>query len=166
LCLSLCAFYLRLLHVSRVFQGLGPKLVMIEKMTKDLFNFLSLIGIFFFAFGITTEAVYYREPEIDLDLIKRLINKAYWPIYGTMMLLDAMQKNEINYDCIGEPSCASKIGVGYNFVLLMIYMVIIYVLLFNLLIAVFSSTYMKIEEKADEIWKHQRFNLINEYVGK
>jgi hypothetical protein len=25
---------------------------------------------------------------------------------------------------------------------------------------------MKVEEKADEIWKHQRFNLISEYVGK
>lgn len=49
LCLSLCAYYLRLLHVSRVYQGLGPKLVMIEKMVinriglhtpNNLFNFV------------------------------------------------------------------------------------------------------------------------------
>lgn len=27
-----------------------------------------------------------------------------------------------------------------------------------------SSTYMKIEENADQIWKYQRYNLVHEYV--
>lgn len=32
LCMDLCIWYVRLLHVSVVFKSLGPKLVMIQKM--------------------------------------------------------------------------------------------------------------------------------------
>lgn len=34
LCMDLCIWYVRILHVSVVFKSLGPKLVMIQKMVK------------------------------------------------------------------------------------------------------------------------------------
>jgi hypothetical protein len=39
------------------------------------------------------------------------------------------------------------------------------VLLINLLIAVFSSTYQQIQENADQIWKFNRYKLVFEYVN-
>ena len=46
--------------------------------TKDLVFFLSLLAIFVFAFGITTQATLYPGNKFDLDLFKNLISKAYW----------------------------------------------------------------------------------------
>lgn len=55
LCADLWLWYLRLLHLSIVFKSLGPKLVMIQKMVKDLIFFMSIIAIFVCAFGVTTQ---------------------------------------------------------------------------------------------------------------
>jgi transient receptor potential cation channel subfamily M protein 5 len=47
----------------------------------------------------------------------------------------------------------------------MIYVVIGNVLLINLLIAMFSSTYEQVQENADQIWKFNRYKLVYEYVN-
>jgi transient receptor potential cation channel subfamily M protein 2 len=55
LCVDLCIWYMRLLHVFTFFKALGPKLVMIKKMINDLLFFLCIMAVFVCAFGITTE---------------------------------------------------------------------------------------------------------------
>ena len=47
----------------------------------------------------------------------------------------------------------------------MIYVVIGNVLLINLLIAMFSSTYEQVQENADQIWKFNRYKLVYEFVN-
>ena len=54
MCIDLAIWYFRLLHISICFRSLGPKLVMIKKMLKDLFFFILIITIFVFAYGIST----------------------------------------------------------------------------------------------------------------
>ncbi len=137
LCQDICVWFLRLLHVSLVYKSLGPKLVMIEKMIKDLLFFLCLMAIFVFAFGITTEAILNQQSDLDLNLFRRIVNKAYWPIYGTIKVMEDFDR--IDFSC-REGNCPEnieKFGAIYSFLLLMAYMIIANVLLVNLLIAMF-----------------------------
>lgn len=74
-----------------------------------------------------------------------MLTKSYWPIYGTMKILEDFDKFYAN--CTGRPDCPDKTGVVYSYVLLMIYMVIANVLLINLLIAMFRFVWIQIESK-------------------
>ncbi|RNA22704.1 transient receptor potential cation channel trpm isoform X4 [Brachionus plicatilis] len=161
-CLDLTVWYLRLLHVSLVFRSLGPKLVMIYKMAKDLIYFMCLTSIFVCAFGITTEASLYPSSKFDLNLIRRILTKGYWPIYGTIKILEDFDKFFSN--CTQQSDCPDPHGMVYSYLALIVYMVLANVLLVNLLIAMFSATFQQVHENSDLIWKFQLYTLVNEYV--
>jgi hypothetical protein len=102
---------------------------------KDLVFFVSIIAIFVCAFGITTQATLYPNSKFTFSLIKNIINKAYWPIYGEMKIFDEDLEND---DCkSSEQGCPENAGVVFSYILLMFYMLIANVLLINLLIAMF-----------------------------
>ncbi len=142
LCIDLCIWYMRLLHLSIVFKSLGPKLVMIQKMIQDLMFFMSIIAIFVCAFGVTTQATMYPGSQLNFKLIQNIINKGYWPVYGEMKILDELDQ------CVKKTAagCPDSTGVVFSYVALMIYMVIANVLLINLLIAMFSSTFQDVQD--------------------
>jgi hypothetical protein len=88
--------------------------------------------IFVTAFGITTEAILSKKTsKLDFDLFRRIINHAYWPIFGDIGLLGTLECEE------ESDKCPDAIGASYTFVMLMIYMIIANVLLVNVLIAMF-----------------------------
>ncbi len=136
---------MRLLHVSLVFKSLGPKLVMMHEMIRDLIFFLIIIAIFVCSFGVITQAnLYPTKNELNLNLIKNIIHKAYWPIYGEMKILEEdltycmSGDSGTNHGCSDEnPNAISQDGFVFSFVALMVYMILANVLLINLLIAMF-----------------------------
>jgi hypothetical protein len=73
-----------------------------------------------------------------MSLIKNLIDKAYWPLYGEMKILDEIDPEETCQilDLKGQP-CPEKSGIIFSYIGLMLYMIIVNVLLLNLLIAMF-----------------------------
>jgi hypothetical protein len=78
----------------------------------------------------------YPGNEINTNLLANLINKAYWPIYGEMKILEEI--TEVDEEkCSIDGSCPTKSGIYYSYVALMIYMIVANVLLLNLLIAMF-----------------------------
>lgn len=86
----------------------------------------------------------YPGNELNIELVMNLINKAYWPIYGEMQILE-----EITMDrekCLNEEEkCPTQSGTYYSFIVLIVYMIIANVLLINLLIAMFSSTFQEVQ---------------------
>ena len=97
--------------------------------------FVSIIVIFIFAFGITTQAsLYPNSVSVSWDMIKSIINNGYWPIYGEMKIFDEFEK--VNCSNSTE-ECPESSGLGFSYIALMIYMLIANVLLINLLIAMF-----------------------------
>lgn len=97
----------------------------------------------------------------EIHLNKKHLDNAYWSIYGTIQLIENLDLN-----CDPNVSkCPEKSGVVYSYIFLMIYVVIGNVLLINLLIAMFSSTYEQVQENADQIWKFNRYKLVYEFVN-
>ena len=95
--------------------------------------FISIIAVFVSSFGVTTQATLYPGNKLSFDLLRSIINKAYWPIYGEMKLLEEME----NCPNRQNEKCPETSGIAFSFIALMIYMVIANILLINLLIAMF-----------------------------
>ena len=89
-----------------------------------------MFSIFVCAFGVTTQATLFPGNALNFNLIMNILNKAYWPIYGEMKILEDLS------ECT-KAECPEDSGVIFSYVFLMIYMVIANVLLVNLLIAMF-----------------------------
>ena len=80
------------------------------------------------------KATLYPENKFNMDLVKKLIDKSYWPLYGEMKILDEMNDKK---SCLLSNSCPHPSGVAFSYILLIIYMLVVNVLLLNLLIAMF-----------------------------
>ena len=107
------------------------------------------------------------------NTVEQVILNPYWQIYGELFLDDFRKKSK----CIeventtqlhnlkeGQFRCSSNSKVVVT--ISAIYMLIANVLLLNLLIALFASTYEKINQISDAVWKFQRAELIMEYRDK
>ncbi|CBY34838.1 unnamed protein product, partial [Oikopleura dioica] len=53
----------------------------------------------------------------------------------------------------------------FNSILLMCYMMLVAVLLINLLVAMFATTYNRIHESSEQIWRRQRYELLLDYYN-
>ena len=98
---------------------------------------------------------------LKLFFIQKIIKKLiaiYNKKKGEMKLLDELDNSECTNESCPEPS-----GVIYSYVALMIYMITANILLVNLLIAMFSSTFQDVQDNTDEIWRFQRYRLVFEY---
>jgi transient receptor potential cation channel subfamily M protein 3 len=96
---------------------------------------MSIIAVFVCSFGVTAQATLYPNNNLTLGLLRKVINKAYWPIFGEMRILEVDLYDDECED--SDEGCPDFTGVIFSYIMLMIYMIIANVLLINLLIAMF-----------------------------
>ena len=101
---------------------------------RDLACFVGIMTVFVSSFGITTHATLYPNIPFNNNLIKNIINKAYWPIYGDMKIFDELENDNCAESSLG---CPESSGIVFSYIALMIYMAFANLLLINLLIAMF-----------------------------
>ncbi|XP_076821177.1 transient receptor potential cation channel subfamily M member 2-like isoform X1 [Clavelina lepadiformis] len=161
---SFCIYTMRLFSLFRVHGNLGPKLLMVTKMMKDLGVFIFIWIIFLFAYGVSSQALLYPNEIEAGKVFEGIISKPYWHIYGELFLEEIhFDPDEDQYNC--GPSTDRECPTQTLFVpiLLGIYMMLVSVLLLNFLIAMFSYTFDKLISKTDVIWKFQQYQLVEEY---
>ncbi|XP_039250889.2 transient receptor potential cation channel subfamily M member-like 2 isoform X1 [Styela clava] len=156
----------RIVHIFAVHHILGPKIIMVGKMLKDLLFFLFILVVFLLAYGVASQALLYPGETSFSQIIVGIIYKPYWQIYGELFL------DEINYNpnvdaftCSNTndslPRCPQQSVIVP--IISAIYLLFVNVLLLNLLIAMFSYTFDKVESQGNEIWMFQRYTLITDY---
>ena len=96
--------------------------------------FIFIIAILVSSFGIITQSTLYPKNTFNFKLIKNIINKGYWPIYGEMKIFDDFEKENCNKH---QDGCTESTGVEFSYIALMIYMLIANFLVIDLLIAMF-----------------------------
>lgn len=77
-------------------RSLGPKIVMISKMLKQFLQFLSIILLFVFAYGIANQALMYHNQEINLTLLKNIFFPAYFVIVGEYYQREKLLDGKLN----------------------------------------------------------------------
>ncbi|CAF1487785.1 unnamed protein product, partial [Rotaria sordida] len=146
-------WFIRSLDLFAAIKRLGPKLVMIGEMMHDLKFYMIMLIVFITGFGVSSYSLIYGAKAFTWHLPREIINLAYWQIFGELNALDSFEHNY-------RPN-------GYAvFILLVIYMAIVNILLVNLLIAMFSNTFDRLQTDTDRIWKFQRYSLICEYLSR
>ncbi len=97
---------------------------------------MMIVVVFVISFGVITQAMLYTNNTFDWNLVKKIINKAYWPIFGEMKILEEISEID-EASCESEGTCPVDNGIFFSYIALMIYMIIGNILLVNLLIAMF-----------------------------
>ncbi|XP_052805159.1 transient receptor potential cation channel subfamily M member-like 2 isoform X2 [Mya arenaria] len=171
LALNFVTFFLRLLHIFSVHKELGPKLVMIGKMIQDLMYFLLILMVFVFSYAISSNSILYPNSPLTWNTAVQIIRKSYWNIYGELFLEEIEGEADCSYDATlwlngTQARCPTDTGKWLVPIMMGIYMMIANVLLLNLLIAMFSNTFRKVQDNTDKHWHFQRYSLINEYYNR
>uniref|UniRef100_A0A8C4ZH00 Transient receptor potential cation channel, subfamily M, member 4a n=1 Tax=Gadus morhua TaxID=8049 RepID=A0A8C4ZH00_GADMO len=174
LCVDYMVFTLNLIHIFAIHRQLGPKIIIVGKMIKDIFFFLFFLGVWLMAYGVANQALIYSyDPRPD-RIFRRVFYGPYLHIYGLSPEeeMDVGQEGAMlcttNTTLIegGAEPCRNQYGNWLVVILLVIYLLVTNILLINLLIAMFSYTFNKVQEHSDVYWKFQRYKLIVEYHSR
>ncbi|XP_067849808.1 transient receptor potential cation channel subfamily M member 5 [Heptranchias perlo] len=176
LCLDFMVFALRLIHIFAIHKQLGPKIIIVERMMKDVFFFLFFLSIWLIAYGVATQALLHpNETRVDW-IFRHVLYRPYLQIFGQIPLEEIDEARMANQSCFANqgnmtnddnlPYCINRYANWLVIMLLVIFLLVTNVLLLNLLIAMFSYTFQIVQGNTDIFWKFQRYNLIVEYHSR
>ncbi|KAH9512883.1 hypothetical protein Btru_036871 [Bulinus truncatus] len=170
--ITLVMSYLRFMQFYFAEQNMGPKVIMIKRMLTDLTFFFFILIIFVLAFGIAYHINMFPNQPKDWSILYTVFLYPYFQMYGELFLDDL--KGKSNGDgCTTDPSiwkldptqrCPEQNAIVYIF--LSIYLVLINILLINLLIAMFSYTFQKVQDNSTQVWRFHRISLVYEYFDR
>uniref|UniRef100_A0A8C6PKQ9 Transient receptor potential cation channel, subfamily M, member 4a n=1 Tax=Nothobranchius furzeri TaxID=105023 RepID=A0A8C6PKQ9_NOTFU len=164
-------FTLRLIHIFAVHKQLGPKIIIVGKMVKDVFFFLFFLAVWLTAYGVANQALLFAYDPRPNWIFRRVFYRPFLHIFGQIPIdeldADKLRQMECTYNSTeikaGAEPCLSIYANWLVVVLLVIFLLFTNIVLVNLLIAMFSYTFSKVQENSDIYWKFQRYNLIVEY---
>ncbi|KAI0222453.1 Transient receptor potential cation channel subfamily M member-like 2 [Lamellibrachia satsuma] len=169
-CLTLSMYYIRFMQAFYVEKNIGPKVIMVRRMLTDILFFVCILLVFITAYGVASQALRFPNAEPSWHLLKDVVYKPYWQMYGELFL------NEIEGD-IGTCSFNRSIYADPNvercpekswlaIILFAVYMIMSNVLLLNLLVAMFSYTFERVQGNSEKVWRFYRYSLIHEYFDR
>ncbi|XP_068162090.1 transient receptor potential cation channel subfamily M member 4-like [Antennarius striatus] len=174
LCVDYMVFTLRLIHIFAIHKQLGPKIIIVGKMVKDVFFFLFFLGVWLMAYGVANQALLYSyDPRPD-RIFRRVFYRPYLHIFGQIPVeemdvgksWDMPCTNNVTLIDEGEEPCRVTYSNWLVVILLVVYLLVTNILLINLLIAMFSHTFSQVQTNSDIYWKFQRYNLIVQYHSR
>uniref|UniRef100_A0A8C9AYP5 Transient receptor potential cation channel subfamily M member 5 n=1 Tax=Prolemur simus TaxID=1328070 RepID=A0A8C9AYP5_PROSS len=167
LAMDFMVFTLRLIHIFAIHKQLGPKIIIVERMMKDVFFFLFFLSVWLVAYGVTTQALLHPHDSRLEWIFRRVLYRPYLQIFGQIPLdeIDEARVNCSAHPLLPQhsPSCPNLYANWLVILLLVTFLLVTNVLLMNLLIAMFSYTFQVVQGNADMFWKFQRYHLIVEY---
>eukprot|EP00045_Choanoeca_perplexa_P009987 m.99587 g.99587 ORF g.99587 m.99587 type:complete len:744 (+) comp15102_c0_seq4:62-2293(+) len=151
---------LRLLNILETNSLLGPLQISIRQILQDLMVFLCILLVFVVAFSAGLTKLYESVEDIPeneevlaaFGNFGACLRTSFWALFGLIELgtLTVEGRFAQRIQATGE-------------IVFGIYMVLVFILLVNLLIAMISNTYQRIADNSDTIWKFARARLIREF---
>nr|CAH8828674.1 unnamed protein product [Trichobilharzia regenti] len=183
--LGLNLFYMRTLYITSISPIIGPRLkMMADMLRKDLIPLLLVFAIFIFSFGVWFQGLIFpnsffetpeqrRQPYLmnsteysrqrdmqRLGIAKSftgLFRRAFYSIFEVSIVLE-------EETCEDNKYCGSVNGFHtVTFFVLVLYVGIVNIILINLLIALFSNTVSRIDQKSTAHWLAGRYKMVKEY---
>ncbi|XP_041830488.1 transient receptor potential cation channel subfamily M member 4-like [Melanotaenia boesemani] len=174
LCVDYMVFTLRLIHIFAIHKQLGPKIIIVGKMMKDVFFFLFFLGVWLMAYGVANQALIYSYDHSLDRIFRRVFYRPYLHIFGQIPVEEIDVGHQWDVKCTdnltliknGAEPCRSLYSNWLVVILLVVYLLVTNILLINLLIAMFSDTFSKVQANSDIYWKFQRYNVIVQYHSR
>ncbi|XP_033123700.1 transient-receptor-potential-like protein isoform X2 [Anneissia japonica] len=147
--------FIRMVYTTVTSRDIGPKKISIGKMVYDIMYFLIIFTFIWLAFSVGMNQLYWFYAGSITSGFLTLhgsIRSLFWVLFG---IVDEVPLSGSGID--------SDVIVAAGFVMYSAYHIISIIVLLNLLIAMMSDTYAKIENDADIEWKFARSKLWLEY---
>ncbi|CAH8442298.1 unnamed protein product [Schistosoma guineensis] len=183
--LGLNLFYMRTLHITSISPIIGPRLkMMADMLRKDLIPLLIVFAIFIVSYGVWFQGLIYpnsfyethgqrqnkhlmnstelsRQRDMQrlgvLMSFSELFRRAFYSIFEVSIVLE-------EETCEDNKYCGSELGFNtVIFFVLVLYVGIVNIILINLLIALFSNTVSRIDQKSTAHWLAGRYKMVKEY---
>ncbi|VDD76862.1 unnamed protein product [Mesocestoides corti] len=180
--LSLFAFFVRLMYIFSFSIVLGPKLIMINRMVvNDLLPFLLLLVVIQAGYGVSSFVIsypngyytHYSEKTLSRNMTMKSMTAgkivyeffmtAYFQMLGNFGL-DILEGEDSG--CRDGDLCPQFSSRKLSIVSLSFFILLTQLLMINLLVATFTSTYFEIEGSSTYFWSYQRYEMIQECVDR
>uniref|UniRef100_A0A8C5WCS7 Transient receptor potential cation channel subfamily M member 8 n=1 Tax=Leptobrachium leishanense TaxID=445787 RepID=A0A8C5WCS7_9ANUR len=176
-CLDYIIFTVRLIHIFTVSRNLGPKIIMLQRMLIDVFFFLFLFAVWVIAFGVARQGILRLNEHRWEWIFRSVIYEPYLAVFGQYIAdVDGTTYDFDHCTVTGnesKPLCVEmdndhnpRFPEWITIPLVCIYMLSTNILLVNLLIAMFGYTVGSVQENNDQVWKFQRYFLVQEYCNR
>uniref|UniRef100_A0A8C7AH60 Transient receptor potential cation channel subfamily M member 8 n=1 Tax=Neovison vison TaxID=452646 RepID=A0A8C7AH60_NEOVI len=176
-CLDYIIFTLRLIHIFTVSRNLGPKIIMLQRMLIDVFFFLFLFAVWMVAFGVARQGILRQNEHRWRWIFRSVIYEPYLAMFGQVPSdVDGTTYDFSHCTFTGnesKPLCVEldehnlpRFPEWITIPLVCIYMLSTNILLVNLLVAMFGYTVGTVQENNDQVWKFQRYFLVQEYCNR
>ncbi|KAG5446454.1 Transient receptor putative cation channel sub M member 3 [Clonorchis sinensis] len=157
--LTLVFCYTRVFALYGAIPVLGPKIVMIQRMLKELGLFCLIVVVILVAYGVAVQALLYPgRTTFDWTALRDVVHYPYWNLYGELNLDYTLAEKPNCSESSSDPNCPHFNYMAPLF--LAFYMLLAGILLINLLIAIFSNVFQDVEQISVQLWKHNRFALV------
>ncbi|XP_061196286.1 transient receptor potential cation channel subfamily M member-like 2 [Saccostrea echinata] len=173
--LTLAMYFIRFMHYFYAEKNIGPKVIMISRMLTDLMFFLLILLVFILSFGVAYHANLYPNSPKEWVLLKDVVYHPYWQMYGELFL----ENKEGNDPSADAGTCTSNETIWRSgevdrcpeknalvVLLMVVYMLLTNILLVNLLIAMFSDTFQKVQDNSEKVWRYHRYSLVYEFYER
>uniref|UniRef100_A0A8C5MRQ4 Transient receptor potential cation channel subfamily M member 2 n=1 Tax=Leptobrachium leishanense TaxID=445787 RepID=A0A8C5MRQ4_9ANUR len=168
-------FTFGIMHIFAVSRVLGPKMIILRRMIKDVFFFLFLLAIWIVSYGVAKQSILVINETRLHWIFRNVLYEPYLALFGQIptavdgLNFDSTKCSE-NGTVPSLPKCVFNDGSGnalfpewLTIILTCLYILFANILLLNLLIAMLSYTFGDVESHADQVWKFYCFGLIREY---
>uniref|UniRef100_A0A094ZZL1 Transient receptor potential cation channel subfamily M member 4 n=1 Tax=Schistosoma haematobium TaxID=6185 RepID=A0A094ZZL1_SCHHA len=164
--ITLVGCYLKVYSLYSHHPRLGPKLVMVRSMLIELQMFIFILVVVLVSYGVSQQVLLYPyRANFSWRTLRDIFYYPYWNLYGEIMLEYAFAENE-GCTATGVLNSECPMSNYLSPLFLAVYLMIAGILLINLLIAIFSNVFEKIEENSIELWKFNIFSIVLEYSNR
>ncbi|XP_071179857.1 uncharacterized protein [Mytilus edulis] len=170
LVLTFILLSIRIINMFSISEYLGPKLVIIKKMFKDTFVFLIILIVIMTSYNVSYHSLNYRRTEPSWKEIEKIMQHGFWILFGENDLDDEPcifnlygRNYSINHVSGEKEECPFTLGKRYTPYLKALYVLIAVILLLNLLIAIYSDTYQKVNDECKFHWSQLQIDFLEEY---
>ncbi|XP_013397522.1 transient receptor potential cation channel subfamily M member 1-like isoform X2 [Lingula anatina] len=153
-------WYIRILDIFSVSKHLGPYVMMVGKMVVDMINFIVILLIVLMSFGVCRQAIKFPNEEPNWNILKEVFLEPYFMLYGEVYA------DKIDPKCGGPHEEPCVHGHWVTPAVMTIFLLVANILLLSLLIAVFNSTFNRVNANSRQIWKFLRYTLVIENEQK
>ncbi|XP_071516413.1 transient receptor potential cation channel trpm isoform X2 [Panulirus ornatus] len=159
-CVDIIYWYLRVLEILSANKYLGPLVMMMGKMIKNMAYFVVLLLVVLMAFGVCRQSILFPNEDPHWRLARHIFYQPYFMLYGEVFAGD------IDPHCGDEGEIPCHPGRWITPTVMSMYLLVANILLINLLIAVFNNIFTSVNSISHQVWMFQRFQVVMEFEGK
>ena len=166
-CLIAMILYVKLLQFFTLQTHIGPLLVMICKMfMNDVIPFMIILLVILIGYAVIIHSLIFPHynGSLDLDFIDSFLRNPYLQVYADVDFDEILAAPNKTSHCMPVPNADTRNYIGLF--LAGFYMFVTNVLLLNLLIAMFNSSYNDVKRKSEYHSYQLMYDLWVEYERK